>query len=341
VESARSLSAAGLAAAAVLSVAGAKAGGNAPVAVVIIHGNANAVFATRDGRTWRNVTPRQLLFSVEDVTFVDASRGWLVTGDCARGKARLYRTSDGGGTWSSKPSSIFTHSCNAGARVMLDLLTRRAGFAAVAEPTGPGESLYGTADGGTTWKFVHDLPSVGEIRFRTARDSWLGGLHLYHSRDGGRSWRPVRLPRPPGHGDPELPSQFAVPTFHGSHALVAGAFPRGKRLVVRVYATRDRGRRWRIVGQFAPSWSFYWPAVTMRQPSRRVAWIATPTTTPMLYVTQNGGRRWLRHRLPFRVGRIQALDATTAIATTFSGRVRVTHDAGATWRKPSFPEEAT
>jgi photosystem II stability/assembly factor-like uncharacterized protein len=338
VESARSLSAAGLAAAAVLSVAGAKARGNAPVAVVITHGNANAVFATRDGRTWRNVTPRGLLFSVDDATFVDAGHGWLVSGDCSRAKARLYRTSDGGRTWSSKPYSIFTHSCNGGAGISLDFLSRRVGFAAAAEPTAPRESLYETRDGGSRWQPVgHDLPSVGEIRFRTAHEGWLGGLHLFQTRDGGRSWRRVRLPTPPGPGDPELPTQFAVPTFHGGQALVAGSFPRGKHLIVWVYATTDSGHHWTLIGRFAQRWSFYWPAAAMSQPSRRVAWIATPATTPMLYVTKSSGSRWLRRRLPFGVLRLQALDATAAIATTSSGRIRVTHDAGATWQRPSFP----
>jgi photosystem II stability/assembly factor-like uncharacterized protein len=336
------ISAATFAIAAALSLTVANSTIKAPVAVVTARGSANAVFLTRDGRRWRNVTPPRLLLSVDDVSFVDAKHGWIVTTDCARGKARLYRTLDGARTWGSKRVSILSHSCNAGARVMLDFLTGREGFATVAEPTGPGESLHETRDGGSTWQPVgQDLPSVGEIQFRTSTEGWLGGLHLYRSHDAGRTWQRVRLPTPLGPGNSEAPPQFAVPAFHGSHALTAGSFPRGKQLLVWVYATPDSGRHWRLIARFARRWRFYWPAVAMSQPSPRVAWIAAPTTTPMLCVTENGGTSWSRRRLPFRVGRLQALDAKTAIATTLSGRIRVTHDGGAIWRRPSLSRRTT
>jgi photosystem II stability/assembly factor-like uncharacterized protein len=74
----------------------------------------------------------------------------------------------------------------------------------------------------------------------------------------------------------------------------------------------------------------------MSQPSYSVAWLAVPTSKPVLFLTADGGRDWSSRRLPFRISKIEALNARTAVATTFLGRIRVTHDGGANWRTPRF-----
>jgi photosystem II stability/assembly factor-like uncharacterized protein len=139
----------------------------------VYRGQSVRVLATRDARTWRDVTPRHLLYDgVDDVAFADAKHGWIVTEDCARAKARLYRTVDGGLSWSSKPHRIFTHDCAAGAAASLDFITDRVGFAAVAQPTAPVEAFYRTDDGGTTWRSVstrHWPPGARAVSNRLRR----------------------------------------------------------------------------------------------------------------------------------------------------------------------------
>src|SRR2546423_4710940 len=206
---------------------------------------------TSDARIWRDVGPRALRAEVDDALFIDANHGWIVTSDCAAGRGRLLRTSDGGEAWSSQ--RFWNASCAAGAQITLDFLNPRVGWAVHAEPTAPFETLSVTHDGGVTWRAVNgSLPWTGPVAFRTAPDGWLGGLPPYRTRDGGPRWHRVRLPVPRGHGSPEVPdAAFAPPAFHESRALLAAGFRRGGRLLVWVYSTSDQGRTWALTSKLS------------------------------------------------------------------------------------------
>src|SRR5438105_1075016 len=115
-----------------------------PIAFVTLKASAPRVFVTRDARSWREVTPRHMLAEIDDVAFAGA-HGWLVTSDCARAKAFLERTFDGGRTWSRQP--FWSSSCNTGAGTALNFLGPSVGWATETEPTAPRESLFRTIDG--------------------------------------------------------------------------------------------------------------------------------------------------------------------------------------------------
>lgn len=298
------------------------------------------VFVTRDARSWRDVTPKRALLNVDDATFVDADHGWLATTDCAGANGLLERTADGGHTWNSRP---FVHgSCAAGAGIGLDFLDRKHGWATHEEPTASFGDLYATSDGGTRWHLVRRLPDLGEVAFRTRRDGWLGGRSLYRTTNGGRTWRRLRLPLPPGKGDPELPaSHFAPPTFYGPRAFAAAGTRRGNRLVISVYATPDLGSHWTRRLQFDVRRGTYVGSdVLLSAPANGVAWVSAPSPRPILYVTRDGGRHWAHDALRVpgaaRLWNVAALDGDTAIVQTdVPGRslTFVTHDGGRTWHQ--------
>lgn len=102
-----------------------------------------AVLRTTDGgATWRSMSPSPKQVP-EDVTFVDATHGWLVatgvddTGD--PGPSEIYATTDGGATWRSAAKLPAT----AHALRFADATT---GWAAGAEG-----KIFATTDGGSTW----------------------------------------------------------------------------------------------------------------------------------------------------------------------------------------------
>ncbi len=268
---------------------------------------------TSDARHWRDVTPRHVIGSIEMATFVGRKYGWVVSGDCGAAKGGLARTADGGHTWTSR--RFLVTACHAGAGVAVDFLDRLFGWAEQVEPAAPRASLYTTADGGLKWRLVSkDMPSLGAVAFRTKRDARLGGSLLAHSRNGGHTWRRVRLAIPPGARPAEVPGTgFFPPRFFGRRALVVGGFARGARLLVRSFATSDAGRHWIRRGGFNAPWRRgTWPFVWSSSPAPGVAWVAA-FGTPVVALTADGGRSWARHTLRVRgarsIGQLVALDA--------------------------------
>jgi photosystem II stability/assembly factor-like uncharacterized protein len=54
------------------------------------------------GQTWTNLTPiPDLSANLTQFQFVDAQTGWAITSD-ANGRTSLYKTTDGGQTWSAQ-----------------------------------------------------------------------------------------------------------------------------------------------------------------------------------------------------------------------------------------------
>lgn len=178
------------------------------------------IIATTDGSTWslRSSLPGQL----QTLDFVDDRTGWATTYEVGRtvrdtvNQARLYKTSDGGHTW----TTLF-HATGAAPRLMLDFADAWHGWMVGYDP---GTScmmggcydytLYGSADGGATWTRLQRPPEraerawwlvppassggggLGSPRFTSPTEGWInvgtgagpsiGGV--LHTLDGGRTW---------------------------------------------------------------------------------------------------------------------------------------------------------
>ena len=140
---------------------------------------------------------------------------WLLCG--SQGSAgsqskELYRSGDGGLTWSltAAATGVGTPPPPAGQSNTLPLGGYIAPFSighknlAVASPTTAwlkpfGSSLYKTVDGGRTWTPVADLAStelgqsgLGDITFLSATQGWICayGVGLWHT-DNGTAWKPL------------------------------------------------------------------------------------------------------------------------------------------------------
>jgi len=186
--------------------------------------------------------------TVESISFVDADNGWALV-DRSPGQPDLYRTHDGGATW-----SVLLHG-NAPLSGQLDFRDTRNGWASgYVLP-----KLANTTDGGRTWRAV-DVPTPnGSTQFApvvpalvkgnvvVAYGAWNTntGARLRPfvdvSTDGGRTWN-LR----------SGPAGVAVPGGAATHmfsAADAGYWALAS--ANRLYVTDDGGRTWSNRAQFA------------------------------------------------------------------------------------------
>jgi photosystem II stability/assembly factor-like uncharacterized protein len=308
---------------------------------------AGRVLVTRDGDSWRDVTPRLprlgeppgLVPAVHDVVFVDGRRGWVAANECAAGKAFVFRTVDGGRRWRAVP--VESTNCAAGSRLDLSFVDALHGWLVRIFLNGNSQYLSRTLDGGATWSRISSaLPLVGTVTFRTSREGWLTRGDFRHwggvlaTQDGGRTWRrsvlvlPRRWAGARAHAD--------APRFFGRRGVLPVDLERRGRTAVAFYVTSDGGRRWRAAAVRSVSLRTTEP----RSPFVRfvpVA-VATPTSWWMatgnrtIAVTHDGGRRWSVRRIPAAPRAITAPDGRRAWVTPETGLL-ATDDGGRTWRR--------
>ncbi|HYW27397.1 MAG TPA: hypothetical protein VE953_24715 [Terriglobales bacterium] len=184
---------------------------------------------------------------------------------------RVYSTTDGGVHW---------HGEDAGADVGI---VRSSWFASMAEgwlltsATEDGSmSVFHTTDGGRGWSLLSGpateplltglLGQKGRIQFATSQDGWISTTRadppvqvLLATRDGGRTWRAVDLPPPPGLNMTGKVLTGDLPMLSGQDGLLTAGLssprPRPSSLpanaavgmpveAVYLYQTHDGGRTW-------------------------------------------------------------------------------------------------
>ena len=159
-----------------------------------------ALLHTRDsGRTW----DRQLAGDANQrgvyMRFFDSTHGvFALVGN----QPLTFQTSDGGRTWSSRPtlnSSAYVQS--------VSFVDPRRGWLLARSTAHPDEmQLLRTADGGMTWTNLGSPVATGDqpyrVQFTDSSVGWLDTVSAkplaYKSTDGGVSWTPVFLPAPSG-----------------------------------------------------------------------------------------------------------------------------------------------
>ncbi len=187
-------------------------------------------------------------------------------GPAENGQARIFRTTDGGKTWTT------TYSTDRKG-VFLDALAfwdARHGIA-LSDPVDGTLFLLTTDDGGQTWTRVPPgaIPPTlsGEGAFAASntsialwgsRDAWIGtggaaAARVFHSADRGRTWS---VSDTPVHVGGSASGIFAVAFRDAMHGIaVGGEYTHPHAPTVNAALTDDGGRTWRAAtGPLAPAY---------------------------------------------------------------------------------------
>jgi len=167
------------------------------------------VFRTLDrGATWQDVSPAgPATLQFRDIEAFDANHAVVLSAGVGP-DSRIYRTADGGQTW----SLVFT---NDNPNAFYDCMTffnRKIGLAVSDPPDGIKFRIIKTTDGGRTWNIVDPAgmpPALpGEFAFAASgqcltsnhgHTAWLGTgggaqARVFRSRDRGRTWTVAATP---------------------------------------------------------------------------------------------------------------------------------------------------
>lgn len=280
---------------------------------------------------------------------------------------RLFRTDDGGSTWTALPSPVFA----ANDVFFLDGLR---GWVDSGSPmTGLGnDTLYATTDGGRTWNLVGALPEsapmgwvfgVGNyhVTFSSPLRGWyLGNGTLFTTADGGHTWTQVRVETYTFGGLPVLAGKtltFTQPVFNGEEGILPVAFrdPSGPDNAtanhIDFFFSHDGGATWSDQARGAPAG--FAPvgdilSITILDPQH--VWLTSQSESggdnvqagPAVAGTSDGGVSWTVTKMSWRILQMTFRDATHGFALDVTGENNVngilsTSDAGATWQRVTVP----
>ncbi len=212
------------------------------------------------GRTWLNASPPGMgaIGLSASLAVLNTNTAWLLEPGTDFFAGTLYRTSDGGITWSSNPvpfgEALMQFQDGSSGRAMAE-----RGAAAGSEAV----ELFQTSDGGATWVSVfHDdptqsgysdsLPLAGiknGMTFLNASTGWVTGsiprngeVYLYVTHDGGASWSQQGLPLPTGYDTYQYLPQ--APVFFGKDGFLPLTIYRPDTNDFILYTTHDGGTTW-------------------------------------------------------------------------------------------------
>jgi photosystem II stability/assembly factor-like uncharacterized protein len=213
------------------------------------------LWVTHDSVHWVDVTPTAgIVGTVEDVLALDPEHLWAVADECGTLGVTVWRSLDGGHTWSVRLAGA--HSCSAGSTAHLQFLDPQHGWLVLSSTDAPVARLEATYDGGATWHVVDEqLPELGDLMFVTPTDGYLGaspsipfGSNLYVTHDSGRTWARVTIDL----GDAGLPNPswqviYGVPTFvDDSTGILPVTIAKADTAAVEWWETTDGGASWHL-----------------------------------------------------------------------------------------------
>jgi photosystem II stability/assembly factor-like uncharacterized protein len=214
---------------------------------------------TRDaGEDWETITPPGLSADqIGAVYFANSQEGRvLATGPGGRQgwlSLTLYRTSDGGRSWTSAP--LPGERLAATGNTVVSFADAEDGYVvteegAAAGPAPRATAMFATHDGGRSWTSLPAPPVSGYISFESASSGWLvggpEGSGFYRTTDGGRSWQQIQLPHPAGVG---TIASYGLPRIEsgGAGLLPVTYNTTSGGTTVAVFETLDGGGSWTLL----------------------------------------------------------------------------------------------
>jgi photosystem II stability/assembly factor-like uncharacterized protein len=233
--------------------------------VVWIGGTKGTFVHTADGgATWQTGTvPDAEDCDFRDVQAVDARTAYLMSaGPAEKGQARIYKTTDGGSSWTlqyqTKQPGVFFDG--------IAFWDAQRGIV-FSDPVDGKWVILTTDNGGNSWQPVPPaaLPPMqpGEAAFAASGTSivtqgkqnvWIasgGGTagRIFRSTDRGRSWSVHTTPLPAG----EATGLFGMQFFTGKNGMVVGGnYKQEKQAGPNAAVTRDGGQTWQLVAPTNP-----------------------------------------------------------------------------------------
>jgi photosystem II stability/assembly factor-like uncharacterized protein len=232
---------------------------------VHVGGSKGTYGISRDGgKTWRMASvPDSADLDFRGLAVPSAGTTVLMSaGPGQDGKARLFRTEDGGTTW-----AVAYETRQAGAFFdSIAFRDTRTGFV-MGDPVGGAYQVFATHDGGKTWAQVKaKLPPMqkGEAAFAASNSAlgvgpgklaWMvtgGAEHarVFASRDDGRTWSVTDAPVAAG----ATAGLFGVAFADALHGTAVGGDHKDEtRASPNIVITSDGGRTWRRAAHEGPS----------------------------------------------------------------------------------------
>jgi photosystem II stability/assembly factor-like uncharacterized protein len=211
----------------------------------------NRVLWTRDdGQQWTDLTPVGLgADRVQRVFFRTEREGWILASSDAGGELTIWRTQDGGASWTRQALASLR---DGGAPVSLEFIDGEYGWVMVRLPSSANFSpglLLATSDGGQSWKALPDPPIGGAIHFVSRATGWLAGGpsgdQLYVTRDGGQRWERQGVGPPPAI-DSGSSAIYQLPKFStDAEGVLPVLFSGPRSSLLATYVTSDGGATWR------------------------------------------------------------------------------------------------
>ena len=231
-----------------------------------IGGTSGAVFKTTDaGKSWTNVKiPQGDSLDIRDIHVFDKQTAIAMSaGEGEKGKARIYRTEDGGKNW----NLVYQTTQNGAFLDGIDFWDKNKGIC-LGDPIGGKLFIVTTEDNGKSWqelpmeKRPEALP--GEACFAASGTSILatgkgnvfigtGGAkkaRVFRSEDYGRSWQVTETPMPAG----VTSGIFGLRFWSAKNGIaVGGDYKRTTDSTVNVLTTADGGVSWKLESMTKPS----------------------------------------------------------------------------------------
>jgi photosystem II stability/assembly factor-like uncharacterized protein len=280
-----------------------------------IGANGACAFTSDGGQNWQLRSGYPDCPIMYGMDFRDANLG-LVAGDHLSLGTGIYRTTDGGRTWSRRLTGIFN-----------DVVFMDANTALAAANTG---AIYRSTDAGNSWTQIAPARPNGLGDLERVDSTTVVGVSvlgdLWRSADGGFTWNKV------GEDLGSLPGVWNVHFRDTQNGWVVG--PKGILL-----ASSDGGLTWRVASNGIVD-----NITDIKMVSRAFGYAVTRNAYVLR--TRDGGVRWdLRHLKvtgntfdhPEGLQAIDGVDAQFAVVAGIGGIVFKTEDGGETWQPIGYP----